>query len=208
MPQGQRHHPRRYAMGLRVELRRTPQVADHRRSSLLAVQQQRRVFAAAAGIGCQHSLDPYALLAGARIGKAQGAARAHRGAAAAAHAQAGVDLDLLTRAVAADRRRRADVNAGIAADLLVAAVCAKLLLVDEEFWLFKLADKAAQLHQGPGVAAVPTQVALRQSVLAERRRWTQIQHQVKSFAERLDGSAEVDRPGRLADRDAGAVRLA
>ena len=54
----------------------------------------------------------------------------------------------LERGVAADRARRADVDAGGAADLLVAAVRAELGLVVEELRLLELAHQLAQLQHG------------------------------------------------------------
>ena len=110
-------------------------------------------LAAGLGIGGQQRLELHALLAGARIGVGQRAGGTDGGAGAAAHAQVGIDLDLLARLLAADRLGRTDLDAGVAAHGFVAAVGAELLLVDEELGLLELAHHLAQLEQrapGPG----------------------------------------------------------
>jgi hypothetical protein len=78
------------------------------------------------------------------------AARARR-APGAGGAPAGRGLPVvlaLARRVAADGARRADVDAGAAADLLVAAVGAQLGVVAEEARLLELAGQFAQRQHG------------------------------------------------------------
>ena len=71
-----------------------------------------------------------------------------------------------------DRLRRADFDAGVAADLLVAAVRADLLLVLEEARLLELADHVAQLQHRVDQRGVVRrmEVALRRLVQREQRR--------------------------------------
>ena len=171
------------------------------------MQQQRGIFAAAARIGAEQGLELDALIAGARIGIGQGTSGADRGAGAAAHAQIGIDLDLLTAAVAADGRRRADVDAGMAAGFFIAAVGAQFLFVDKKLGLLKLTHQRTQFHQRLGVPAIPAQVALGQGMLGEGRRGAQVKHQIKRFAGGLGLPAEINRTRHLARRDAGPVRL-
>jgi hypothetical protein len=183
VPQGQRDHVRRHALR-HLELRRAAEFLDQRLSPLLAVQQDHGVLAACCGIGAQQRLEPHALLVGARVGIGECPGRADRGAGATAHAQVGVDLDLLAALFAGDRFGRADVHAGAAAGFFVAAVGAELLLVDEELRLLELADQLAQLEHRVQVLAVPAEIALRQRVLVEGGRGAggaQVQHQVEAL---------------------------
>ena len=85
---------------------------------------------------------------------------------------------------------------------------AQLLLVVEELGLFKLAHQRAQLQQHAAVLAVPAEIALRQRMLGEGRRASQVQHQVEFFAQCFRLAAEIDGTGDAAHLHAGPVRLA
>ena len=211
MPQRQGQHPGRDAAcavsAATLQLRGTPQIAQQPCPTLLAVQQQCRVFAAAAAIGRQQGFELDALLAGARVAKAQGAAGAHGAAGAAAHTQLRVDLDLLAAAVAADGGGRADVDAGLAAHFFITAMGTQAGLVAKKFGFLEFAHQAAQLQQHGRAAAVPTQVTLRQGMLTEGRRAAQVQHQVKALGLGFRGAGEINGARHLANLDAGPVRL-
>ena len=172
------------------------------------MQQQHRVFAAAALVGTQQGFELDALVAGTRVGVTDRPRGAYRAAGATTDTQVGVDLDLLAMLVTADGAGRTHVDAGIATHLLVAAVGAKLLLVGKKLGLLKLAHQLAPGQQGFQVAPVPVQIALRFGVLAEGRCAAQIQHQVKGVGVALRRAVEVDGTGHLAHLDAGAVVLA
>ena len=112
------------------------------------------------------------------------------------------------RGVAADRLGRADLDAGVAADLLVAAVGADLLLVVEELRLLELADALAQLEhrveqrrrrrrRGSSPAAAGAGRS------AARRRGRARGRSVSVTA--CGSRCEVDRAGGLADAHAVAV---
>ena len=186
MPQGNGQHPCGHAANVFAQLRSAPQRIDELCATLLAVQQQGSVFATRSGIGLQQRLELDALLAGAWVGIGERTRGAHRRTRTATHAKVGVDLDLLAADLAADRQRRAHLNAGVAANLLVATVRTELLFVLEELGLLELADQLAQLQQGLRFAqraGWQPEIALRWRVLGERRGagglGTEIQNQIK-----------------------------
>ena len=189
------------------------QLVEQGRPGLLAVEQQRRLLATRLGVGGQQGVQLAALVGRARIGVAQRPGGAHRGAGAAAHAQVGVDLDLLALDIARDGRGRTHVHAGVAAHLAVAAMGADRGFVFKELGLFKLAHRTAQLHhhghQRSGVGPrLDVPVALWRRVLGEGGAGAQIQHQVEGVGVGGGGAAKVDGSGHLALRHAGAVALA
>ncbi len=168
--------------------------------------QQRGVAPAGMGVGGEQGAKALALVDGAGIGEAQRAARAHRAARAAAHAQVRLDDDAaaggsdhgvvgaavallarrlaLQRGIAADGARGTHVDAGTAADLLVAAVRTQLGLIVKELGLFELSGQLAQgqhrFHERALVASSGhVEVALRRLVHREGRLLTQVQHKVE-----------------------------
>ena len=177
VPQRQRQHTGRHALRIGIEPGGAAQVAQQSRASLLAVQQQRGVFATRTGIGAEQGFEPGALLVGARVAVAQGAGRAHRAAGAAADAQLRVDLDLILRQgprdadLAGNGRGRAHVHAGVAADLLVAAVGAQLLPVRHEAGLLELPHQRAQLQQRRHITPDPSADSPADWRVARRPTW-------------------------------------
>ena len=233
VPHGHRQHPRRQAVHASVGAGGAAQRVDQALARAFAVDQQGRVLATGAPIAGQQRAHAPTLVLRAGRRETQCAAGAHGGAGTAAHAQVGVDDDAaalaarvghgrrgamrlgaglaLERGVAADGTRRAHVDAGRAADLLVAAVRAQRLLVAEEARLLELTHQVAQLQHGLHQAALVAsdmEVALRRRVLGEGRGVAQVEHQVEVFAHRLRGAIEVDRAGGFAHAHAVAVLLA
>ena len=212
MPQRHRQHPGRHTTRavapVALKLRSAAQFPKQPRPALLAVQQHGCVFATATGIGGEQGLEPDALLAGTRVAKAQCAAGAHRAAGTAAHAQLRVDLDLLAAAIAADGQGRTDLNAGLAAHFFIPAVSAQAGLVTKKFGLFERTHQAAHLQQRHRAAAGPAQIALRQCMLAEGWRGSQVQHQIKAVGLTAGCAVKINRPCYLANLDTGPVRLA
>ena len=175
------------------------------------MQQQRGVAPTRGLVGREQCADLGTLLCRTRVSIGQRASRASRGAGAAAHAQVGVDHDLLAAFVRAHGFGRADVDAGAAADLFVAAVCAQLLFVGKKAGLFKFAHQFAHFEQRLQVLPVPAEVALWQGVRFERGRCfvaTQVQHHIKALGLRAGVAAEVDGASGFAHLDAVAVRSA
>ena len=237
VPDGDRQHPRRHAVrrvGAPAQPRGTAKLVDRGLAGGLAVNQQRGVAAAGSAVGVEHGADALALVDRPGVGEGHRAARANGAAGATADAQvrldehaaalrrnrhrtgpgpaSGLALQLaLERGLAADRLRRTDIDAGGAADLLIATVGAELGLVAEKARLLELADQVAQgdhgLHQFGRVAA-RVKVALRRLMLGEGRLGAQIQHQVKALLHRLRRALEVDCASGVTDLDAIAVRLA
>ena len=241
VPDGDRQHPRRHAVrrvGAPAQPRGAAKLVDRGLAGGLAVNQQRGVVAAGSAVGVEHGADALALVDRPGVGEGHRTARTDRAASAAADAQMRLDEDAATcggsrcrhrhrdhpgpasglalqlaleRSLAADRLRRADIDAGGAADLLIAAVGAELGLVAEKARLLELADQVAQgdhgLHQFGRVAA-RVKVALRRLMLGEGRLGAQIQHQVKALLHRLRRALEVDCASGVTDLDAIAVRLA
>ena len=89
---------------------------------------------------------------------------------------------------------------------------AELLFVGKELGLFKLAHHVAQLdHRGQQARRGQTRetgqrkVALRRRMQRDQRLRTQIQHQVKGFAQRLGGATKVNGTGHFAHGHAGAL---
>ena len=211
MPQGLRDHAGGHALN-QAALCGAAQRVDRFLAAALAVKQQAGITPAGPGIGAEQSFQAHALFAGAGVGVGQCAGGADRGAGAATDAQVGVDLDLLAVFFAADGTGRADVDAGIATHGLVAAVGAELLFVGKELGLFKLAHHVAQLdHRGQQARRGQTRetgqrkVALRRRMQLDQRLRTQIQHQVKGFAQRLGGATKVNGAGHFAHGHAGAL---
>ena len=211
---------RRYAMRPAVHTRCAADCVDELRARFLAVDQQCGLFAAAMAVSRQHGAQAFALVHRVGVGEAHRATGAHRAASAAAHAQVRLDDDAtrqfalelaFLRRVAADGLRRTDVDAGGAANLLIAAVRAQLVLVLEKLGLLEFAVQFTQfqhrVHQSAFVVA-GVQVALRRLVHGEGRRLTQIQHKVKVFAVRQRRTAEVDGACGVAHAHAVAVALA
>ncbi len=128
-----RDHPRRQALAAPAE------AMDHLRAGRI-VEQQAGIAPARLGVGGEQGAHARSQVGDGRIGVAERAGRAHGRAGAAAHAKVRLDDDVV--AVGADRRRRADVDALIAAGLLRAAVRADRCLVGEILGLFELADRA------------------------------------------------------------------
>ena len=200
------------------------------------VQQQGGILAAGLAVGAEQRAQPLALVDGAGRGEGQGTAGADRGAGAAADTQKRLDDDTAAlaagqgrggsrlgrpahaaaglafeRGIAADGLGRTDIDAGGAADLLVAAVRTQLGLVVEELRLLELADTLTQLqHRGSQLDRVGTdmEVALRGLVHREGRRAAHVEHQIEGLGRGLRRALEVDRPGGIAGRDAGPVALA
>ena len=137
-------------------------------------------------------------MAGIGIGIGQRTCWAHRGASTTANTEIGIDHNLLTRFVRADGLCRADVDASIAAYLLIAAMGAKFLFVSKEAGLFKLTHQLTQLEQRRRCGI--TEITLRQSVLAKRAARAQVEHHIE-FSHLLGSLAvKVDRPHRTAGR--------
>ena len=207
MPERDGHHICRHALCF-AKLGAAPQAFNQGLTGLLAVQQQRRVLAASAGVGGQKGFDAHAQLVRTRVAVAERATRANRGAGAATDTQIGVDNDALTIFFAVDGLGRADFYTGIAAHGFVAAVRTNLLLVIEELGLFKLADLLTQRQQCGQILALPLKVALRQGMPAESRLRAHVQHQIELVQVLCCLPLKVNRTGDLAGRHASAVRLA
>ena len=148
MVQCQRQHACGHATGGRVNTGGTTQVTDQTHAPLQAVQQHGRVFATGTRVGGEQGFEGHALLVGTRVGIGQRAARAHRGAGAAAHAQTGVDHNLLALDIRANGRRRAHVNTGGASHLGIAGVRTQLLFVSKKAGLLKLTHQTTQSNHG------------------------------------------------------------
>ena len=199
VPQGNGHHTGRHALQA-FELRTTAQLVDQGLAFVLAVQQQSSVLAACSLIGREQAANFGPLLCRTWVGIRQSAGGANRGAGPAAHAQVRVDLDLLAAFFRADGLCRANVDASIAAHLLVATVRAKLLLVGKETGLFKLSDQAAHLDQGGEVLPIPLEITLRQSMRAKAGRGVlapQVEHHIETFGLRAGIASEIDGPSGL-----------
>ena len=168
VPQAQGNHARRQALH-HAQLSATSELFDQTLALPLAVQKQRSVAPTGGLVGRQERADFFTLLGRTRVGIAQRARGAGGGAGSAAHAQMGVDDDLLACLVRTHGLGRTDVDAGAAAGFVVATVGAKLLLVLEKTRLLELAHQPAQLQQGLHITPVPAEIALRQRVLQEGR---------------------------------------
>ena len=82
---------------------------------------------------------------------------------------------------------RADVDAGGAADLLVAAVGADLLLVVEELRLLELADASRAARSTASISARVVggmEIALRRLVQRDLRRGAEVEHEVEGLGRR------------------------
>ena len=142
-------------------------------------------------------------MASGRIGISQSASRAHGGTSTTANTEIGINHNLLTRLVRTNSLRRANVNASIAAYLLIAAMRAEFLFVSKEAGLFKLTHQLTHLEQGGRIGI--TEITLWQSVLAKRAVRTQVKHHVEF--DKLFGSlaVKVNRPHCTASRHTVAV---
>ena len=120
VPQGHRQHAGGHAANGFAQASRSAQITQKFLTCFLAMEQHGGLFATDTRVGGEQGFDLAALLTCTRVRIGQRAARAHRGASAAAHAQIGVDLDLLAIPLAADGLRRANVNACVAAGFLIA----------------------------------------------------------------------------------------
>ena len=69
----------------------------------------------------------------------------------------------------------------MAARLFIATVGTEFLPVGKEPGFFKLAYQRPDFVQRLDVAAIPAQIALRQRMLAEGGRDTQVEYQIESF---------------------------
>jgi len=210
VPQGHRHHAGGHALH-DAQLRTPAQLVDQCLATVLAVQEQSGIAPACGLVGAQQASDLGALLCRARVSIGECACGASRGAGTAAHAQVGVDHDLLAAFVRAHGFGRADVDARIAADLLVAAVSAELLFVRKEAGFFKLANQFTHFQQSFQVLAIPAEIALGQSVRAESRRGLvtpQVQHHIEALGLGTGIAGEIDGACGLAHLDAVAVRAA
>ena len=208
VPQGHRHHAGGHALH-DAQLRSSAQLVEQGLAFVLAVQQQGGVPPTRGLVGRQQGADLGTLLCRAWVSVGQCARGASRGASAAAHAQIGVDHDLLAAFVRAHGFGRANVDAGAAADLLVAAVCAELLFVGKKAGLFKFTHQLAHLEQRLQVLPVPAEVALRQGVRRKRGRGfvaAQVQHHIKALGLRTGVAAEVNGTRGFTHLDAVAVR--
>ena len=194
------------------------------------MKQQHRIAATGLGVGAQQGAHPAPHVHRRGQGIGDGSGGADRGARAAAHTQMRVHHDAAALAlgvghrvgitallahgftlelgIAPDGQSRTHVNTGRAANLLVAAVGAQVVLVFEELGLFKHAHQAPQLQHGlvePGRIAPRVQIALRRRMLGKGRGLTQIQHHVKRGRALTGFTAELDGPHCVASRDTGAV---
>src|SRR5438876_58935 len=130
-------------------------------------------------------------------------------AAPAAHAQMGVDLDVI--AVGGDRSSRAYVDALVAADFAGAAVRAYLLVVREEPRLLELADHLRKLCRRERLTeriVTRREIALRRLGRLDERIARKVEHHVEALAARAISAIEVDGADRAAGFHALAVRLA
>jgi hypothetical protein len=219
VPHVERQHARRHAAHAGLGARRAAEVVDQVQAGALAVDQQRRIGTTGTPVGREQRAHALALLVEPRRGVADRAARAHGRAGAAADAQVRLDDDAgqrpaagpaFHRRIAADRLRRTHVDADGAADLLVAAVGADLLLVAEELRLLELARALAQLQHRVDQRRVVgrVEVALWGLVQGDDRRGVQVEHEVEVFADLLCSAGEVDRARRFADPHTFAVAAA
>ena len=96
VPQGHGHQAGGQALH-HLELRAAAHFVDQLLALPLAVQQQRGIAASCGLVGLQQGPDFCALLGCARVGISERPGRTGRGARPTAHAQVGVDDDLLAR---------------------------------------------------------------------------------------------------------------
>ena len=181
-----------------VQLRCATNLFDQRLAFALAVKQQHRVFATCFGVGAEQGFEFESCMASSRIGIGQCTCRAYRGASTAADAEVGIDHNLLARLVRADSLCRANIDASIAAHLLITTVGAKFLFVGEEAGLLKFPYQLAHLEQRGRRSF--SEITLRQSVLAKRAVRAQVEHHIE-FSHLFGSLAvKVDRPHRTARR--------
>ena len=234
MPHGHGQHACRDALPFFVNPRRAAQFVDDAHAGHFTVQEQHGVFATRVAVGREHGAQAPALVHGAGVVEAQRAGGADGGAGAAAHAQVRLDDDAAAftfdvgvglgaanlaagaalafeRGVAADGLRGAHVDAGTAANLLVAAVRANLGLVAEETRLFEftahLAQRQHRAQQRGGVLR-DVEIALRLGVHGEGGRLAQVEHEVEVLGHLLRRAVEVDRARSAAHAHAVAVAFA
>ena len=185
----------RQALGT-TQLRCATDLFHHRLAFALAVEQEHRVFATRFGVGAEQSFEFEPSVAGGGIGISQRASWAYGGASTTTDAEVGIDHNLLARLVRADSLSRANVDASVAAHLLIATVRTEFLFVSEEAGFLELAHQLTHLEQG-GCRGI-REIALRQSVPVESALRAQVEHHVEfgSFFRRLP--VKVDRTYRAA----------
>ena len=176
MPQGQWNDVCWQALG-EAQLRCATDLFYQRLAFALAVKQQNSVFAACLGISVEQCFKFESGMTGRRIGISQSASRAHGGASTTANTEVGIDHNLLARLVGTNSFRRANVDASIAAYLLITAMRAEFLFVSKEAGLFKLAHQLTHLEQRRRCGI--TEITLRQSVLAKGAVQTQVKHHIE-----------------------------
>src|SRR6185369_12622195 len=99
-------------------------------------------------------------------------------------------------AVCANGRRRADIDALVAAGLLRPAVRAQRCLVVEELWLLELAGQRCDFHGRPGLRdgiASRCEISLGRLVQLDPRLRMQVKDKVEAFSAPRVLPVEVDR---------------
>ncbi|MDZ7786694.1 MAG: hypothetical protein U5K73_00700 [Halofilum sp. (in: g-proteobacteria)] len=216
-PEGQRREPgvRADAAGV-LDLERQHRLGHGVRprghglgAGLAVVEQHHRVGAAGLAVAPQHAAQRvHERLARGR-GVADRARRADRGAAAAALAQVGIDLDALAHR--ADRLGGAMVQAARAAGLATAAVDADTGVVVEVARLVELADEARQRLQRrrQGRLVRGRVVARRELPALQGRGGADVEHQVEGrVLARPETGRQVHRGAAVEHRHAEGPEVA
>jgi len=185
------------------------ELGEERAALARIVKEQAGVLAARLGVDRKHPLQPRAQVRHARIGVSHRPRGAHGRAAAAAHAQVRVDLDVI--AVRRDGAGRAHVKALVATNLRGAAVRADLRMVGKEARFLELAHHLPELRRRERLLeriGARREIALRELRGADHRPRRKVEHHVEALVSRALGALEVDGADRAAGLHALAVCFA